>query len=252
MENCLVKKLKVSVDNNNLNKLGLFRIPMSKKSSLTQPYYVWYKEGEIPKGYLLDESGNVLSEMPYNTISNEHYFELNLSELDENVAYFECTKYNIKNISYTGGGSTESASEINIDDLLFSDIINIDSYVRIFKDTTKASDIAKLENLTSIKLYNKNDMGDIADLGALTHLTQIEIGGVSGKVEDFLVNQYNNDNTERDIILNLGDNYLVTFNNLHINSGTYARINTSGITVGTSQGASDLGTYDGSSWTFPS
>ena len=187
MGNCLVTKLKGSVANNDILKLGEIRIKLKKVESQTAESQVISISGDnstatiIGDGYFTDKT---LTENKGKTISvSGDMFIKNNSDVEVSII----SKYNIKNIlPYYKGQQTSHVTDnkiINIDDLNYTKKLEA-LYMNGKETKGDLSSLKSLYNLKSIGLTNTSVTGDISYLSELSLLTELNLSNtlVSGNL----------------------------------------------------------------------
>jgi len=172
--NCLVKKLKASVQNENLSKLGIVQFGFTTqnglaKFSLNVSTRVNIVHGTIGGNTYIDYTAG-----QYNYLSN--YGAISIDEGYEN-AYVELPKYNITKLNLVKQSSDSYIPTLDMDELLYSPIIEISG---IGCNATLNETV--LENLEVFALIKSNfsNTVDITNLGRSKKLTQINLVGNPG------------------------------------------------------------------------
>lgn len=191
MTQCLVTRLKGSVDDESLMGLNEFRIPISRipsASSATQGITLEFNKDTqikiIGDGYFTDKtlSENKGKKMTVSAGEEQHIY---LSNGDYELAI--CDKYALVELSLHtdeyGASSVLKNYLLNIDDLKYCSSLEI-----LYASSQSVyGDISSLQNLMSLKTLNVCDSqvkGDISSLKGLTALTTLDVSltGVTGDI----------------------------------------------------------------------
>lgn len=104
-----------------------------------------------------------------------------------------------------------------------------------------------------IWLRNVSVIGNIAD-AVSEHLTQLNVSinsGITGNVEDFLVNNITQNRTSMAIVWGGSSSYPIRWHGTHGGGNIHSFMAVyDGNTISVSEGGSVIGTYDGASWTY--
>lgn len=190
VNNCLVTKLKGTVQNDNLPKFGVIRIPLM--ANLTSQN--WKSVGtvvgttEAPVFSLVsgditvtDSSGTVA--LPFNFPLGSAY---NIKVSTGNVApVIEIS--NKYAISYLGNILNKASEEFSVSELVYLPLQALECSNVMVADV---DDIVKIQTLVELVLSGENCRGDFANLGNLINLTTLNCynarSNISGTIEEFV------------------------------------------------------------------
>ena len=180
MNKCLVTKLKGSVSNNNLLKIGEMRMRIAKvenPTDATQSFGININKPVTFKivgdGYFTDKT---LVENKGKTITLDGNNGVWVSNDDVEIAILDKYSINSINVNYPGQTSTSYGSNLYLD-LSYLKYSTALTYLDMHS-TQVTGDIANLKNLTALTymdVQNTQVTGDIANLKNLTALTYINI-----------------------------------------------------------------------------
>ena len=259
MENCLVTKLKDSVNNPALVELGHFRVSgIAHSDYAAKLSFNYVNDGtdySALRAKILDENYNVLSEVTPSSWYYGYYFEFVANSLPQNAAYLDIPeKYKINGINEEQDQWSPFSGVINFDDLKFCPINNINSYTSFFSDAVTLEELAASWNLTTLFYWDARVSGNIAAFGSLQNLGTLELSGqgVYGRLEELFEAWFAGYTADRNVRIFCSSTG-VTFNGVaryDVGEQYFVTITSSGVAVGTTQGSSDLGTYNGSTWSY--
>lgn len=278
MGNCLVTKLKVTVDNDALIKLDEFKLHVSSNSS------------SLPTFLLLDKE-ETSTPLIIRTIGNQNkikYVNGGITEYTNRIEIAGSTTY-VEQIDLANSGDYDIVinhkdviTNVNFRDeagIITNDInmfnylpkntsigvagwqhlgsvslLEVNSVVTAcaFVDSNISGTLTevsqKLPNLQTI--YDSNTLiGTIEDLAGLKNLSRITLYGRTGVLETFIENHIEQG---MDKVLYIYGATTLTFNNAPVSvNNLQININSSGVTVLNADDISQiLGTYNGSTWTY--
>jgi hypothetical protein len=227
MENCLVRKLKGVVNNDNLEKLGIIRISIGTYESNSK-YYISFNLGDTEHGISLLGDNNIVGTYPSEILAkvdNHHVNYLGTEntsinpliqveesgvavlEIDNKYAlkYFllndRCTSCAIKggmkafksSMEYIDVGHySEPVYTKDLVDLVSLKYFNLNNNFYSFNgNLLDLSVLTNVEVLWANSINNKVT-GNITDIGNLINLKQIKFSGntgVTGSIEEFVAAQ---------------------------------------------------------------
>lgn len=239
--NCLVTKLKVSVDNSNLHKLGILTYKYSTAPTSGNLQVTYNSNVVTPiQAKAFDAQGNLLG-TSYTT-ENPKKIRLDYN-LISNISYIEIYDiYNIKEIVTNQGvpdNIPSCLSLVSFDETWYN---GVDFDILDFSDS-----------LEIIKVNGTKIKGNTSNLSKFRNITRLDIQYVttfSGSVEEFgeiLLNDYTQD---KDVLLNIANN--LTFHNTKVADPTTYTISVASSQVTVKVGNVTKATYDGTTWTYNS
>jgi hypothetical protein len=272
MENCLVKKLKGIVDNDNLKKFGILTLNIAEADSggnrLVISGQVTGKARIVGNGHFtntgstFDPSGNIGTEVniPFEGWSTNGNYKI---EIDD--------KYNISGLFNSG-----NSQSLDLHDLMYNtaftritinhcegDIISFINKNPLLtmvncSNTENPSKLygnlvdLKSDNITNLNLSYSGITGNLDDFKSV-NITKLDLSysGITGAIERHAERVYNN--------IPDGGNYVisvprtVTLNSMPVSSNSftaYIKKNGSILTLTSSSGTTTFATYDGENWTY--
>lgn len=242
MGNCLLTKLKGSVQNPELKTFGKLRVNVIPNGTNTVMNLRWDFDVNNPSIEVFDSTGTLLGTV----IGDSRYAMLNSSELPVGAAYINIPyKYKLEIITISGGLA------FGFDD--FSDICYSEeiSELRIgwasVKNSSPLSELIRLSNLVTVEIQSLPLIGSIAEIADMQNLEYIDINSCSsieGSIESLAEAIYAK-YSEKAIGINAPQHL---FNNVQPDNIVGISKNSGVLTV--SMGDVVKGTYDGSIWTY--
>ena len=177
---CLVTKLKGTVNNNTLTKVGELRIKFSKvqtASASTQYLNISVKSNQtisiVGEGYFTDSA---LSQNKGKTIS--------ISGAN-NTVYVSNTgcevsvpdKYNITDLSFGNNDARIFNKELDLNDLSYSPLNSL--YLPYSNLTGSLDGLRNITSILSLNIIGANDTGDLDSLKGLTSLTSLSLANTN-------------------------------------------------------------------------
>lgn len=183
--NCVIRKLGVTVDNDNLPKLGVIRFEIPEGNN--------NRTISIQTGSSKTITLKSVNNRPF-TVSGVSYTEKELSysptiTLDSGHYVFEVSnKYNIVVFNIH---QTFYAYNVDLEDFIYCPLVSI-------TNISNKGNISVLKDITTLKeimFYGSQVIGvigDISVLGKLNQLSRLNVhaSGITGTVEDFVAAQY--------------------------------------------------------------
>ena len=194
MGNCLVTKLKGVVDNDNLNKLGVFRFVIKTKNNLTTAQLMLNKTNQ--NTVVKDEKGNILATITdiqgrYNMAANSTF----VVEMYDKYAFQYITiagqsavseiKANLDELKYSKLESAENTG-LSIFTLYPGITGHISNFIHLMTATelnlSSSSIEGSLEEITQLKpnltglICSEETTGNITELSSLVGLTELNLG----------------------------------------------------------------------------
>lgn len=188
--NCLVTKLKESVQNENLPKLGVIRIPLmanqtsqnNKVLSATVDADVLPTLSLISGDFTLyDPQNNVIS-LPFEFITAGQYVKVTTGNTAPVIEI--SSKYAIRGL---GNILNKASRDFSVKDLIWLPLEVLECSTVMEQ---KVEDVIKIQTLIELILAGNNCTGDFTELGKLVNLTRLDCYGVRnglvGTIEGFV------------------------------------------------------------------
>lgn len=254
--NCLVTKLKESVANNKLLKMDEIMLHI-KHSSNSNSLTILYEGINSASVKVLDSSYNLIGSINSTAYGSYQKIEVIPSALDNDTEYliFPSKQYMYQFNDNINSNVTEFT--YNLSDFIYSPL---DSITLRFADPGKFASDNVLKWSNTLTVLHVNELNPIKfsliDLGKLQVATLIDVVNPvdDGTLESFCETLYANSISRNRNIRVAGSQY-ISFHNIalgHDSGYKHITLNTSGVLVGTTQGGSELGSYNGTTWTYNS
>ena len=253
---CLVTKLKESVNNPNLPKLGEIIFSVDSSSTPEGQTLRFETEGvtlDIPSEYNRPDSTHLAS----GVYSVKAYPKYDMTKLivGSGISYSLSDLQHASNLTdlrlYSLGSSGVSA-----DVSVFSNMTQLTSLVLVIPVTGNLSSLSGLINMQSIDIINIWTLtGNISSLGTWTKCSQFhfsDAGSISGTLESLCSALMTNGKTSGTFNFR-GNGNSISFHGVVLPAGSYryVRYLDGIITVATDNTFNTIvGTYDGSSWSY--
>lgn len=190
MSNCLVTKLKGVVDNDNLSKLGVIRIPLMANMTSSNWRAIATPIGTTVSPKLSLISGNFTITNAGGTATLPHDFPLGAAENIKVTTGATAPTIEIDNkysISSLGNILNKASAEFSCKELEYLPLTEMECSSVMIQDVV---DIIIIQTLTDISLSGDSCVGDFSELGKLVNLTNLNCYGVRnnlvGTIEDFV------------------------------------------------------------------
>lgn len=254
--NCLVTMLKESVANNKLLKMNEIMLHI-KRSSNSGSLTILYEGINSVSVRVLDSSYNLIGSINSTAYGSYQKIEVIPNALDNDTEYliFPSKQYMYQFNDNINSNFTEFT--YNLSDFMYSPL---DSITLRFANPGKfaSNDVLKWSDTLTVLYVNElNPMKfSLIDLGKLQVVRSINVVNPvdDGTLESYCETLYINSISRNRNIRVAGSQY-ISFHNIALgyNSGyKYITLNASGVLVGITVGGSELGSYDGTIWTYNS
>ena len=256
---CSLEKLKGTV-NVPLPKYGelLVYAPYMAGSQISVSILFGKNDTNVPASVpVYDSNMEIVGNIAQSSTYYYKMFTIIAGSLPQTAAYVGIpNKYDIVGVQALTNSSTyPTPITINMQDLQYSPIENITFDYRDPSINPTNLSVYKAFNNTlkdfTIRQSSKTE-GSIVELGTCKILKSLNVAAstkIVGNLEDFCVAQHSASTTTRKITLTAaGSN--VKFHNNSISAVIYIGISLNNITVGTTDGGSELGTWNGSTWSY--
>jgi hypothetical protein len=200
MENCLVTKLKGSVNNDHLLKFGEFRVKIGAAKYLgfaaDDSQIISVVDGNLlfngqPTLQLTDNFQSTVNITGEGTVSIPNKYNLTILEASfkeqidlEKLRY--CTK--LRTISLSGSGFTYNLDDINIESSVLKNVTiqNVDSIKGSIRNLLKYP-LTSLKLNVNLKSFNENNFSVLGEFAECTNYDNTVSGsGLTGSIEDFV------------------------------------------------------------------